>query len=94
MSRRSPGTTSPSGPGQATRTVAGGVWQVLDKDRQDRLRRAGERLHEAEAERTSALDELKDAMAEADGDSDPDEASDLTGMSPTVSAAMLDDELR
>ena len=43
MSRRSPGITKPSGPGQATRTVAGGVWQVLDKDRQDRLRRAGER---------------------------------------------------
>lgn len=67
---------------------------MLDKDRQERLRRAGERFHDADEERTSALDELKDAMAEADGDSDPAEASDLTGMSPTVSAAMLDDDLR
>lgn len=67
---------------------------MLDEERQKRLRRAGERLHDAEEERSSALDELKDAMAAADGDSNPEEAADLTGMPENVSAAMLDDELR
>jgi hypothetical protein len=65
---------------------------VLDNDRRERLRRAGERFEAAESERRAALEELKAALTEANGDSDPHEASDLTGLPPAVSAVLLDDD--
>ncbi len=65
---------------------------MLDKQRSNRQRQSGDRLHDADQERSAALDELKDAMA--DGDSEPEEASDLTGMPETVSAAMMNDDFR
>ncbi len=62
---------------------------VLDDDRRSRLRRAGARFRAADIERDDALRELKRAVAEADGDSSPEEAADLTGLPKDVMALLL-----
>lgn len=65
---------------------------MLDEERRDRLRRAGDRFREAERERSAAVTELKAAMAAADGDSNAQEASSLTGLSDAESAVLLGEE--
>lgn len=62
---------------------------MLDDDRRGRLQRAGLRLRDAERERRSAVAELKSALAAADGDSSPQEASDLTGLSSVETEILL-----
>lgn len=63
---------------------------MLDDERRSRLQRAGARLRDADRERRSAVAELKSAMAAADGDSSPEEASDLTGLSSVEAEILLD----
>lgn len=63
---------------------------MLDDERRSRLRRAGERFRNAQHEQSAAVSELKQALAAADGDSSPQEASDLTGLSPVESEILLE----
>lgn len=62
---------------------------MLDDERRDRLRRAGDRFRETGRQRNSAVSELKAALAEADGDSNPEEAAHLTGLSDAESEVFL-----
>ena len=63
---------------------------MLDDERRDRLRRAGDRFRETARERSAAVSELKAALAAADGDSNPEEAAHLTGLSDAESEVLLD----
>lgn len=62
---------------------------MLDDERRDRLKRAGHRFRQTGQERNAAVHELKAALAEADGDSNPEEAAHLTGLSGAESEVLL-----
>lgn len=64
---------------------------MLDDERRDRLRAAGDRFRTAEDERRAAVRELKVALAAIDGESDPSEIAKLTGLPPTIAAILLSD---
>jgi len=61
---------------------------MIDEELKERLRSTGSRFRTADADRHRALAELKEALAEADGSSSPDEAAELTGL-PRCTAGYL-----
>lgn len=62
---------------------------MLDKERKERLRRAGARFRAAQREQDEASAELRAALAAADGNTSPEEAAALTGLDASISAVLL-----
>lgn len=62
---------------------------MLGDEQRGRLRQAGERFQAATRERDQALTELRAALAEADGNTTPAEAAEITGLGTAISAVLL-----
>ncbi|MFL6157930.1 MAG: hypothetical protein ACJ72D_17700 [Marmoricola sp.] len=63
---------------------------MTDDEMKARLRATGSRFQAADRDRSRALADLKHALADADGSSNPEEASELTGLSPSAAGFLLD----
>jgi len=54
---------------------------VLDEERRQRLKEAGQEFSKAEEQKSQAVDKLRDAVVDADGDVSVTEAADIADVS-------------
>ncbi|MFL6174923.1 MAG: hypothetical protein ACJ716_18690 [Marmoricola sp.] len=66
---------------------------MTDEEMKARLRSTGSHFRTADQDRRRALAELKEALAEADGSSSPEEAAELTGLPRSTAGYLLDPDV-